>query len=458
MATSGERASVFQTVKVAPETTPGTAMTTGFKKLTALGFTPTINPTINSFKPAGQKYTTVTTLNKEDSTWAIDGVPTFTEIVYPLSSVLTEAEITAAGGNTSAASGARVMGADGTHWFFKPSAGDADSPKSYTIFKGSVVGAERATYLRIGDFTLTYNRNDTTLGGSGMARALEASAIDTSIHMPGNEIVQVAVNATGGTYTLTFGGATTGNIDFDATETEVLTALEALSTIPTGSLRVEQTVAASPAFTYLIEFGGSLGETNVGNVTASDLLTGGTSDVTITVPTTGAAVSSIELVPVLPTQVCIYAYSSAQADISDTTNETDAYKLTDVMEVSLTISGRYGPYYTLDCSQDSFATLIELTPTMQLMVKMQANTEGLAYLTQLRSGGTVFFRVKAEGATISSVEPYELTFDFAGKISAASDLSDSDGVYAVSWTFDAVPELTNGGPLEIAVVNDVTAL
>jgi hypothetical protein len=102
--------------------------------------------------------------------------------------------------------------------------------------------------------------------------------------------------------------------------------------------------------------------------------------------------------------------------------------------------------------------LIEDAPTLQLKVKMLADSIGLGYLTQLRNGGTVYFRVKATGAVISSVEHYELTYDFAGDITAASDLADSDGAISVTWTFDGVPTLTNGGPLEIAVVNAVTAL
>ena len=457
-ATTHERASVFQTVKVAPETTAGTAPTSGYKKLTALGFVPTINPTIQVFRPAGQKYTTVTALNREDTTWALEGLPTFTELVYPLSSVLTEALVTAAGGTTSAAAGSRVMGADGTHWFFKPSAGDADAPVSFTVYKGGITGAERSSYVQVGDFSLTFNRNDSTLSGAALGKALVSSALDATVHMPGNEVQQIAVSGTGGTYTLTYAGQTTGNLDFDATAAEVLAALEALSNIPKGALRVDQTVAASPLFTYLVEFGGSLGETNVAEMTATDSLTGGAGTVTITTVTAGAAVTAVGLTPILPTQVCIYAFSSAQTDISTTTNETDAYKLTDVMEVVFSVSGRYGPYYTLNCAEDSFSTMVEMPPTVQLTIKMQANSEGLAYLTQLRNGGTVYFRIKAVGDTISSAEEYEFTLDFAGKITAASELADQDGIYAVTWTWDAVPTLTNGGPVEIAIVNNVTAL
>src|SRR5262245_58810051 len=89
--TTNERTTQTQAVKIGIETPPGTAAAT-YKKLSALGMTPTINPTVKVFRPAGQKYTTVVGLNREDSTWALDGIPTFTEIIYPLGSVLTEPE------------------------------------------------------------------------------------------------------------------------------------------------------------------------------------------------------------------------------------------------------------------------------------------------------------------------------------------------------------------------------
>ncbi len=453
-ATTNKRATVFQGVKLAPEAIPGTAPATGYKKLTALGFTPTINPVVKSYSPAGTKYTTVTALNSEDTTWKLDGLPTFTELIYPLSSVLTEALVTPPGGTTSPAAGARVMGADGNHWYFKPSAADADAPVSFAIYKGSVTGAERATYLRVGDLTLTFNRKDSTLAGGAIGRAIEAG-----VSMPGNEVQQVAVNATGGTYTLTYSGQTTATIAYNATAQAVLTALEALSNIPTGALRVTQTVAISPAFTYTIEFGGSLGESNVTQMTSTaTALTGGTATAAVTSPTGGAAISSIGLVPVLPTQVCIYAFPSAQASISATTNETDPFKLFDCLEAVLAITGRYGPYYSLDCAQPSFSAMVELKPTVQLTLKMLADSVGMSYLTQLRNGGTVWFRIKASGNLIATVEHYEMTIDFAGQVTKSSEMADSDGVYAVSWTFDAVPALTAGGALEVVAVNNVTAL
>lgn len=455
VASTNARASVFQGTKIAPETVPGTAASSGFKKLTALGMTPTIKPVVKVYRPMGGKYTTATALNREETSWAVDGIPTYTEIVYPLSSILTEASITAASGTTSAAAGSRVMGADGTHWFFKPSAYDADAPVSFTVYKGGITAAERATFWRMSDFTLTYNRSDTAIAGSAIGRAIESG-----LSMPGNEVQQVAISATGGTFTLTYAGQTTSAIVWNASAAVLLAAIEALSNIPAGAMRVTQTVAASPLFTYTVEFGGSLGETNVAAMTSSAAsLTGGASTATITTPTSGSTISSIALTAIPSTDICIYAFSSAQTSISTTTNETSAFRLTDVMEVSLSVGSRYVPYYTLDCTQTSYRSLVEGVPKLQLKTKMMADSIGLGYLTQLRNGGTVYFRVKAtSSAVISSAEFYELTYDFAGKIADGSDLGDSDGITPVTWTWEGVPSLTNGGPLEFAAVNNVTAL
>jgi hypothetical protein len=451
MAYTGDRSTISQVVKLADEATKGTAPTSGYVQLSSMGWSFTIDPTVQTFRPAGQKYTTLTALNREITTMSLDGIPTYTEIIYPLSSVLTSAEYTAAAGTTSAAAGSRVMGASGNHWFFMPSNIYADTPLSYTVYKGNVSYSEVSSYVQIGDFNLLINRADTSLGGAAMGKALTTGGT-----MIGNELQTITVNATGGTYTLTYAGQTTAAINHDASESDILTALELLSTIPTGHIRVEQTTAASPSFITTVEFGGSLGETDVAAMVVADSTTGGTGT-SVAETTAGQAVSTVSLTPVLPTHVCVYRFSSAQTDINDSTNEVVGNQLLELMEIEWSVANRYSPKWTITCTDSSYASLVETEPTMQLRIRQQANEEGMTSLTNLRAGTTSFFRIRCHGDALGT-DNYELTIDFAGQVVEASELSDSDGIYAVEWTFDGVPELANSGPVEVSVVNNLTSI
>jgi hypothetical protein len=452
MAYNLERATVTQGIKLAVETTKGTAPSSGYKRVNALGWTFTPSPTIQTFRPVGQKNVTVTALNREETSMAIDGIPTYTDIVYLLNSVLTEGVITAGSGTTAANAGSRTMHANATHHFFRPLAADADTPLTYTVYQGSVAWSHRVSYVQVHDFGMTLNRNDTALTAAAMGKAIEDNQF-----MPGDEVQTLTIDATGGTFTLTFGGAETGNIDWNATEAEVLTALEALSTVPVGALRVEQSSAVDAALVCTIEFGGSLGETNQTLTADGTNLTGGAGTATPVETTAGAAITSVGLTPILPTQIIVYAFDAAETNISTTANNTAANQFTDLMELELIISGRNVPYWTLDSSLSSFAGQVETEPTFQMRIKQQANAEGMGLLTQMRASSTKFIRVRCVGAALGT-DAYEFTMDFAGQVSDVSDFSDEEGLFAITWTLDAVPELTNGGAIEVAVVNNVTAL
>lgn len=88
-----------------------------------------------------------------------------------------------------------------------------------------------------------------------------------------NEIQTLTSDRTGGTFTLTYSGQTTSSLDWDSTAAEVDTALEALSNIGSGD--VTCTGGPLPA-NILIEFTGTLAQTNVDTITVTDSGTGGT--------------------------------------------------------------------------------------------------------------------------------------------------------------------------------------
>jgi hypothetical protein len=103
-----------------------------------------------------------------------------------------------------------------------------------------------------------------------------------------NEVETITINATGGTYTLTFSGQTTAAIAYNANAAAVQAALEALSNIAPGDVLVTGGPGASNPLT--VEFRGVYAGTNVTQMTSSAAsLTGGTHTATIATSIQGAA-------------------------------------------------------------------------------------------------------------------------------------------------------------------------
>lgn len=95
----------------------------------------------------------------------------------------------------------------------------------------------------------------------------QLSSPEAPNNIPVNEVQEVSVTATGGTYKLSFEGPqpggvkqTTSSIPYDASAGEVQSALEGLSGIGAGNVSVTSAKSGS----YKVEFYGPLADTNVG--------------------------------------------------------------------------------------------------------------------------------------------------------------------------------------------------
>ncbi len=97
------------------------------------------------------------------------------------------------------------------------------------------------------------------------------------------QTVTITGSPTGGTFTLTFDGATTAAIAYNAAASAVQAALEALPNITAGDV----TVTGSAGGPYTITFAGQYTGTNVGALTATGSLTGGSSPAVGIATTTG---------------------------------------------------------------------------------------------------------------------------------------------------------------------------
>lgn len=120
-----------------------------------------------------------------------------------------------------------------------------------------------------------------------------AEAASDALDALTNEFVRVAVDGTGGTFTLIFGGQETSALAFNATQAQIEAALVALSTISPGEVNVDGGPGDNGGTTpYYIQFVGGKRGTDVGAVTANDSLTGGAGTVTITVLAAGGQTPS----------------------------------------------------------------------------------------------------------------------------------------------------------------------
>lgn len=98
---------------------------------------------------------------------------------------------------------------------------------------------------------------------------------------PGSSAIQqiLLANATGGTWTISYGGQTTTALNWNATAAEVQNALAALSTIGIGNISVTNSGALTP---YQLYFTGTLAYTALAIVTTTSSLSGVGASITVT--------------------------------------------------------------------------------------------------------------------------------------------------------------------------------
>lgn len=129
------------------------------------------------------------------------------------------------------------------------------------------------------------------LGFGGRAMVESGVLLASSIVLGGTneqQTITVTGTPTGGNFTLTYDGATTANIAFNAAAAAVQAALELLPNIGVGNVLASG--GALPGTPVVITFQNALGRKNVSQMTAAHTFTGGTTP-TIAVTTTTAGSS-----------------------------------------------------------------------------------------------------------------------------------------------------------------------
>lgn len=165
-----ERSSVAQVSQIGVEATPGTAVA-ATKRLGSMSFDPTLQTEVETFRPAGVKFTTVLAPNREWADVSVDGAPTYEEVVYPLAGALGTPTV------SEVMDGATATGA--YEWVFTPSSTVADAPKTFTLERGDSVQAERFAHVLLAAFGLEITRAGVSMSGSGFAKRVETGVTPT---------------------------------------------------------------------------------------------------------------------------------------------------------------------------------------------------------------------------------------------------------------------------------------
>ena len=165
---------------------------------------------------------------------------------------------------------------------------------------------------------------------------------------------------------------------------------------------------------------------------------------------TSMGVTTVALEPVIANQVSVY--------IDTTSGGLGGTKLTRALSTEWHLGSRYNPLWVLDAANSSWVAAVETAPDLTMNLTVEADSEGMGQLTNLRSGDTVWARIEAVGDLIESTFYNKLTIDMPVKLVGTGGFSDQDGVYAVEWNFVGVYDSTWGKPFDINVRNTLTAL
>jgi len=163
----GEKASIFQTVQIGIETTPGTPVAAN-RKLLATSLVPAVKVEGDTFRALGNKYPSFAVVNKEWSEASIEGKLTYNEILYLLSSLLSQPTPVQQGSTTA------------YKWTFTSNTTAEDPGKTFTVEQGDANSAWRAAGVKVSGLEFTFTRNEVTLSGSAIGQPLETGITMTT--------------------------------------------------------------------------------------------------------------------------------------------------------------------------------------------------------------------------------------------------------------------------------------
>lgn len=162
--------------------------------------------------------------------------------------------------------------------------------------------------------------------------------------------------------------------------------------------------------------------------------------------------ADIPLVPIVGKHLDCYIDATA-AGLGTT-------KLLRAFSMENTFNGVYGPIWAINSAATSYSGHVDLAPATGVKLMVEADSAGMAYLSQYRTDDLLFVRMEATGPNITGETsiPYLFTYDACVAIKTIEPDGDDDGVTTVTYDCEFVKDSTWGKAQSIKSVSAVATL
>jgi len=164
---------------------------------------------------------------------------------------------------------------------------------------------------------------------------------------------------------------------------------------------------------------------------------------------TGSPVSQ-PLIPMIPAQIDTF--------LDDTPGALGTTKFLRALSGSFKLASKFGPLWTLNTANPSWAAHIETLPKLDLGIRVEADAAGMALLNTLRAGATKFVRFQVTGPQIYAAATVIASAPPAPTLTTATTGGTiAPGTYQVALSYTNATGSTVVGPTSTIVVPAGTA-
>jgi hypothetical protein len=163
----GEKATIFQGVQFGIEAIPGSPVAAN-KKLLSISLAPSVAADKDVFRAAGNKYPSFALATKERFEAGITGRLTYNEILYLLSSLISQPTPVQQGTTTA------------YKWTFTSNTSGEDAGTTFTVEQGDATSAWRSAGVKITGMEFTFNASEVSFTASAMGQPIETGITMTS--------------------------------------------------------------------------------------------------------------------------------------------------------------------------------------------------------------------------------------------------------------------------------------